>query len=312
MSAPNFFFTDSNNTDMDLTNFVWHYDDAAVETAQQASSNSTDLSEEDSNEFGFEMVLVYAFTFASVAMSTTAWTTVTSRASELWQYLWCFAMIFTATELGSDAFSVTPGSEIADVRNLAYNMFTFGSLFLIVPDTVDAIVGRHLSSVNPMLRGVVEIATEFVVIVGGLMAVAGHDWFSVQLMEHLPILVVGTTHATKVLLRDQYESIDGKLDRLHHIVAAVAGLSSYALVKLHSESEVNDILCVASIPLGIYSIYIGCVDQCTGRGAEHSTVAAIMPRLTSDTTTVVTTKGKQAAQQIKQRTTELGFTGSMP
>jgi len=257
--------------------------------------------------------------WASVAMqcvgSGLAWHTVTSRASEVWQYLWTFGMMYSFSMFCAGITDDTHLDQWQDARDTSYKILTFGALYVTLPKTVDNIIGQKLGDVSVYARGAVEIGAELVSVAGGLFAIGGHGWFTHDVLEHLPIVLMGCCHAINVIVDKNYTDQGGKLTRVDRIGAASSGVVAYLLLRMHQQNTVGPEICMIAQMLALHATYVTSIDSVTSIGAALSATAIpFVPRLGDDQTTRSVTD-RSAADAVKQTvadTVELGFTKARP
>jgi len=240
-----------------------------------------------------------------------AWQTVTSRASELWQYLWTFGMLYSFSMFCAGVTDDTHVALWQDARETSYKILTFGALYITLPRVVDNVVGQPLEDVSKYARAGVEIATELVSVAGGLFAIAGHGWFQHDILEHLPLVIMGICHAINTVVESNYKGQGGKLTRGDRVSAAISGLFSYAILKAYQEGSVGSEICIIAQLLALHTCYVTSVDSVSAAGAALTeTSVPAVPRLSNDNTVRSTTERSSASSSVKQTvqdTVDLGF-----
>jgi hypothetical protein len=291
---------------MDVTNFAWPM---ASQTTTSTNSTGGQLEEDAST-------LVQIVMWTSVGLqcmgSFLAWQTVTSRASELWQYLWTFGMLYSFSMFCAGVTDDAHVAQWQDARDTSYKILTFGALYITMPRVIDNVIGQPLEDVSKYARGAVEIGTELVSVAGGLFAIAGHGWFQHDILEHLPLVIMGICHAVNTVVQANYTDQGGKLTRGDRVSAAVSGMSSYVLLKAYQEGSLGPEVCMIAQLLALHTCYVTSIDSVSAAGAALTdTPIPGVPRLANDQTTRSTTERSNASSSVKQTVqdaVELGFT----
>jgi len=281
---------------MDVSGFAW--------PAPDDLTNSTGTDPEDD---GFPLqAMMWISVLAQSALCFTGWTTVTSRASEMWQYLWSFGMMYVMTTFLAGVTDDSYVEQWQDARVTSYNILTFGALYAVVPRAVDGLIGQPLEELSPHLRSLTEMATELVAITGGLFAINGDGWFEHDILQHLPIAILGVMHMVNAVLHDRYQSGSGKLPRTDRIGAALSAYVGYSMLKAHQAGEMSQAMCMVAQLCAVHTIYIASVDSVSSAGAALSDKRAIplVPRLGNDATNGPV--AGSAGQDIKDAV-EIGF-----
>lgn len=288
---------------MEISGFAWP-SDPVTEIAAEGNGS---LAVEQPDAPGFPLqALMWASVLGQIALCFTGWTSVTSRASEMWQYLWSFGMMYVMSTFLAGVTDDAYVQQWQDARLTSYNILTFGAIYTVLPSFVGDIV-QPLDEISPIVRGVLELGTELVAITGGLFAINGDGWFEHDVLQHLPIAILGVVHTVNAILDERYQGA-GKLSRLDRVGAAITSYAAYTLLKSHQNGAVDVAMCMVGQLCAIHTVYVASIDRVTAAGAslrgDH--VIPVVPRLGDDKTTVPV--AGSAGQTVKN--TALGFTGN--
>ena len=195
---------------MDVTQFAWPLEPSAT-SAIAAGNATTAGSAADEEVDTLISVVMWGCVAAQCATSFLGWKTITNRASELFQYLWGFGMMYSMAMFFSGVTGAEHNDAWVDVRFISYNVLTYGTAYLTLPKAIDNVVGQEVGEISDLARGAVEIVTQLIVIVGTSFVVGGHGWFSHDILEHLPIALFGITNTVNAVVGDRYSQLNGKL-----------------------------------------------------------------------------------------------------
>lgn len=286
---------------MDITGFAWPTDivDVAEITLENGSAVG-DLSVED-DSFPLQ-ALMWGSVVGQIALCFTGWTSVTSRASEMWQYLWSFGMMYVMTTFLSGVTDDSYVEQWQDARLTSYNILTFGALYATVPQVVGDIVGTPLSEISPIARSALEMGTELVAITGGLFAINGHGWFEHDILQHLPIAIIGVIHTINAVMDERYQA-NGKLSRVDRIGAAASSYLGYTLLKAYQSGGTSVAMCMVAQLCAIHTVYVVSIDRVCSAGAGLSdNNIPLIPRVSDDNTKGPTSGS--AGQELKNSAQE--------
>lgn len=294
---------------MDVTQFAWPLEPSAT-SAIAAGNASTAGSAADEEVDTLISVVMWGCVAAQCATSFLGWKTITNRASELFQYLWGFGMMYSMAMFFSGVTGAEHNDAWVDVRFISYNVLTYGTAYLTLPKAIDNVVGQEVGEISDLARGAVEIVTQLIVIVGTSFVVGGHGWFSHDILEHLPIALFGITNTVNAVVGDRYSQLNGKLSRTDRIGAALASYAAYTLLKSYSEGGVEPWICMVAQVLALHATYIVSVDAVSSSGAGlRDTAIPMVPMLTDDNVkrSVGDSGASRAAADVKNKV-DLGFT----
>lgn len=290
---------------MDVTNFAW-----PTTIPTQTADNSLSGDFEDDVSTLMQLVM-----WTSVGLqcmgSFMAWQTVTSRASELWQYLWTFGMLYSFSMFCAGVTDDTHVAQWQDARDTSYKILTFGALYITLPRVVDNTVGQPLENISKYARAGVEIMTELVSIAGGLFAISGNGWFQHDILEHLPLVIMAICHAVNTVVQTNYIEQGGKLTQGDRVSAAVSGLTAYCLLKAYQAGSVGPSVCMIAQLFALHTCYVTSIDSVSAAGAAltENSIPGI-PRLGNDQTFRSTTERSNVSSSVKQTiqdTVDIGF-----
>lgn len=289
---------------MDISGFAWPSDTVSDPTIVV---NTTDVGTEGAEAPGFPLqALMWASVLGQMALCFTGWTSVTSRASEMWQYLWSFGMMYVMSTFLAGVTDDAYVQQWEDARLTSYNILTFGAIYTVLPSFVGDIV-QPLDEVSPIARGLVELGTELIAITGGLFAINGDGWFEHDVLQHLPIAILGVIHSANAIMDDRYKG-SGKLSRVDRIAAAATSYTAYTLLKSYQNGGVDVAMCMLAQLCAIHTVYVASIDRVSaaGAGLREDHIIPTVPRIGDDKTAVPVSGS--AGQVVKD--TALGFTGN--
>uniref|UniRef100_A0A6C0KET6 Uncharacterized protein n=1 Tax=viral metagenome TaxID=1070528 RepID=A0A6C0KET6_9ZZZZ len=290
---------------MDIAGFAWPQDSPVLVISDTNSSVALAVEEDD----GFPMqAVMWASVIGQMMLCFTAWNTVTARASEMWQYLWTFGMMYIMTTFLSGVTDDAYVAQWQDARATSYNILTFGAVYAVLPKFVSDMVGQPLEEITPWARGLLEMGTELVAVTGGLFAINGDGWFEHDILQHLPIAILGVVHTVNTVMDERY-SANGKLSRVDRVSGAITGYVAYSMLKTHQTGGLSPAMCMIAQLCAIHCVYMACIDRVAASGAGLSdTAVPAMPRLADDRTNGPTMgSAGQSVRDTVQDKVDLGF-----